>query len=230
MGWIYLQLPPQVEDVTIDAAAIRIPPALKPQVTKRVCIKRGAGVDQTGQRFDDLVMTDGTMLAPEKRMTLALFYDDRELQFEARMNDPVMDRLLLNATEHNGYVADDDHVSILIDPDQNRDHYYRWNINALGVFREFRVDRATGRAMGPWRFGDKPVTIETARSENYWYLVMKIPFIKLGMKPEQVERVLFELIRSRNIYANEIMAREQRLSETFRWSGASPGWVQLELK
>ena len=216
-------------DVTIDTAAIRVPSAVVPQVTKRVCIKRGMDADQIKQWFDDFMMTDGTVVPPDKRMMLALYYDDRALRLAARINDPMMDRLLLNATQRNGYVADDDHVSILIDPDQTRDHYYRWNINALGVFREFRVDRATGKAMGPWRIGPESATIETTRSENQWRLAVTIPFAKLAIEPQLTEQLLFELIRSRNIYANEIIAREQRLREIFRWSGADAGWVQLEL-
>ena len=56
--------------------------------------------DQIKQWFDDFMMTDGTVVPPDKRMMLALYYDDRALRLAARINDPMMDRLLLNAVRY----------------------------------------------------------------------------------------------------------------------------------
>ena len=160
---------------------------------------------------------------PERRVFVQFAWDSSHLHVRVRCNEPRMAHLIDRATYDNAYsILTDDHVFILVAPDQNPGLAHVWTISSLGLKRESFSKCDTGEAVGrPQSIGDAPpVHAQAVRDASSWTAQLTIPFDRFALAPSPGDIWSVNIRRNRSLYADDTRASEQREAETIDWSGA----------
>jgi len=160
---------------------------------------------------------------PERRVSVQFAWDPSHLYIRVRCNEPRMTHLIDRAAYDNAYsILTDDHVFILVAPDQNPELAHAWTISSLGFKRESFLRRDTGQAVGrpPDLAATPPARAQAVRDASPWMAQLTIPFGRFSLVPSPGDTWSVNIRRNRSLYADDTRAAEQREAEIIDWSGA----------
>lgn len=132
------------------------------------------------------------------------------------------ERMICQCKHNFGPVYHDDHISIILDCGQNFEYFIQ--INPLGYYNFSKLDKKTGLSSCVENKHFNSSRIESIINSDNWTAKISLP---LKMFKKSTDEFLLEVQHHQALYANQIKASEQRIAETFSWSGLENGRVRI---
>jgi len=171
---------------------------------------------------------DAWMMPAPDRVEVRAAGNREALFLLVEVTEPLMDRVIAWVDHNNGPLESDDRVEVRFDPTGRGRYVYFGMINHKGFFKEMNIRRDTGQAEGPWRVGARPIRVLAMPRKDGFGLAIAIPWVKWNLSWKAAADCRLEIKRRRHLYANEVRAREQRLSSVSSLSGKEWGWLRLK--
>ncbi|OHB45952.1 MAG: hypothetical protein A2Y13_05365 [Planctomycetes bacterium GWC2_45_44] len=105
--------------------------------------------------------------------TVMLGYDSNNLYLGIRLDEPFMDKIVTNKTEHDSGIWQDDDLEFFIAATPGAEVYFQFCINSKGTTEECRDIDIPAQWNGNWQSAAKS-------GEDCWTVEMAIPFKTLG--------------------------------------------------
>ncbi len=134
-------------------------------------------------------------------------YDDKNLYFAIRMEEPEMSKVKADITQHDGGVWGDDDIEIFLAPGGPTSPYLCFIFNSIGTTEESSMDAAASAFNAPWQ-------CKVNREANAWTAELAIPFSSLGVQKPNPGA----------IWAGNIGHNRTHASQTSTWSRVAAGF------
>jgi len=153
---------------------------------------------QTG--FETLLGTgERKPIPPEKQTSFRVLYDDENLYFGIRCNEPNPSKLVVEAARvHDAAMWADDDVELFFDPVGDRDQYYQLTVNSEGTQVDLYMIEGGNTGKAGWSSEWKTATFI---GKDFWSVEIAIPFALFHNRPSKMwaDRWVFSMSRTRSV-------------------------------
>ncbi|MGC8977615.1 MAG: sugar-binding protein [Candidatus Ratteibacteria bacterium] len=147
-----------------------------------------------------------------------IFYDEENIYFIFRCEEPYIEKMKKEITQHDGKVWTDDDIEIFIDTNNDRKDYYQFLLNSIGTKAELYVKKENSQIIPDFNYN--PIwEARTYIEKGYWIAEICIPFKSLGLKKAPSEGTVWGLNLGRERYADK---------ELSTWSAVERGFQEPE--
>ncbi len=118
---------------------------------------------------------DGKSRPSPAQTAVRMGYDDKNLYVAVRIEEPEMDKIKADITQHDGGVWNDDSIAIFLAPTGQITPYFIFAFNSTGTTEESSMDAPAASFNVPWQ-------CKVNREANAWTAEVAIPFSSLGIQ------------------------------------------------
>ncbi len=149
---------------------------------------------QNGVWFTDFKLIADPTISAKVQTEFQIAYDDEYLYVAARMNEPEPGCLKIEEFLADGAVCRDDSIELMIDPYGDRDEYFHFIVNAVGV--KYDARQSYGGAFHDIKW-DADWKVATKISASQWTVEIVIPFAQLSLNEKSEGSWAFNIARHR---------------------------------
>lgn len=128
-------------------------------------------------------------------------FDDEAIYIGAVLDEPNMDQLKANATEHDLKVHSDDCIEFMIDPQNDRTEYFHFTTNALGTLYDAEMRQGGHVRTIQW---DCPWDAKADRQAASWSVEARVPLVYLGLTGKSTGDWALSVTRERQAGTQEL--------------------------
>jgi len=123
----------------------------------------------------------------EEQTTVYATYDDKNVYFAFKCNEPDTSQLVANETEHDQQVCDDDCIELFLDLNRDCKNYFHFIVNSKGVTSDGSVELVDD-FIDIYYDWEPEYEVKTSVDDKHWYVEMAIPFesLKTGIERPSV--------------------------------------------
>lgn len=118
---------------------------------------------------------------PGEQYEARLLWDDEALYLGVRLQEPHLDRLRAEVTQHDGQIWTDDSMELFLSPGRATHGYFQMIFNAAGAFYD-GIGTARSTSKDRW---NTDAVVKTGRENDAWTVEMKLRWDDLGHAPPE---------------------------------------------
>lgn len=151
---------------------------------------------KNGVWFTDFKLISDSTISAKVQTEFQIAYDDEYFYVAARMNEPEPGCLKIEEFLVDAAVCRDDSIEFMIDPYGDRDEYFHFITNAVGI--KYDARQSYGGAFHDIKW-DADWKVATKISANQWTVEIAIPFAQLSLNEKSEGPWAFNIARHRFI-------------------------------
>lgn len=142
------------------------------------------------------ILLDTARRASEQT-TVYVTYDDENVYFAFKCDEPNPDSIAANETKHDQQVVDDDCIELFLDLNRDCKNYFHFIVNSKGVTSDGSVELVDD-FIDIYYDWEPEYEVKTSVDDKHWYVEMAIPFesLQTGIERPSVFKERKEVERS----------------------------------
>lgn len=167
---------------------------------------------ENGVWFTDFVLTSDIEKLAEVQTEFQIAYDEDNLYLAARMYEPEPGQLKIGEFRRDGAISQDDHLELMIGPSGNRQEYFHFGINAVGIQYDAKQNFGGEFYDVEWNTNWQAATKIGSRQ---WTVELAIPFSGLSLTKDSKSEWHMNVARQRCVGKQKELSSFSPMKGTF---------------